>query len=79
MTKNTDRPRVVQPVSYQTLLGLLIVLLGLFLVPGQVFAAPPVEVSPEKPAEYMIYQYPGVALLIRIDAGGIEFESRVLG
>lgn len=79
MTKNTDRPRVVQPVWSQILGGLFIVLLSLCFAPGQVFAAPPVEVSPEKPAEYMIYQYPGVALLIRIDAGGIEFESRVLG
>ena len=37
------------------------------------------EVSPAKPAEYMIYQYPGVALLIRIDAVETEFESRVYG
>ena len=37
------------------------------------------EVSPLNPAEYMIYQYPGVSLLIRIDTLGVEFESRVYG
>ena len=57
----------------------MLVLLRVFFTPAPVFAAPPDEVSPDKPAEYMIYQYPGVALLIRIDAAGIEFESRVLG
>jgi len=79
MTKNSDRRRTVRPVPYQTLGVLFMVLLSLFFAPGLVFAAPPVEVTPEKPAEYMIYQYPGVALLIRIDAGGVEFESRVFG
>ncbi len=79
MTKNLDRPRTVQPVGYRTLGGLLLALLSVFFTPAPVFAAPPDEVSPDKPAEYMIYQYPGVALLIRIDAAGIEFESRVLG
>jgi len=69
MTKNTDR----------ALGGLFILLLSLFFTPGLVFAAPPVEISPDKPAEYMIYQYPGIALLISIEAAGIEFESRVLG
>lgn len=44
-----------------------------------VSADEPAEVSPTVPAEYMIYQYPGVALLIRIDALGTEFESRVYG
>ena len=79
MTKNTDRPRTVQAVPHRTLVWLFIVLLSLFFTPGPVFAAPPVELSPDKPAEYMIYQYPGVALLIRIEAAGIDFESRVLG
>ena len=77
MIKNTDRQSTVQLAPYRALM--CVVLLSLFFTPGQVFAAPPVEISPEKPAEYMIYQYPGVALLIRIDAAGIEFESRVLG
>jgi len=60
-------------------MGLIIILLSMLFTPGLVFAAPPEKVSPDKPAEYMIYQYPGVALLIRIDTAGIEFESRVLG
>ncbi|MEE8496246.1 MAG: CHAT domain-containing protein [Xanthomonadales bacterium] len=79
MTKNTNRPSTVQPVADRTLGGLLLVLLSLLFTQGPVFAAPPVEVSPDRPAEYMIYQYPGVALLIRIDAAGIEFESQVFG
>ena len=37
------------------------------------------DVSPDKPAEYMIYQYPGVVLLIKVDAAEIEFESRIYG
>jgi CHAT domain-containing protein/tetratricopeptide (TPR) repeat protein len=78
MIKNTDRPHTDQPVLYPLLMRVFLVLLSLFVSSGPVFAAPPVEVSPDKPAEYMIYQYPGVALLVRIDAVGIEFESRVL-
>lgn len=35
--------------------------------------------SPDKPVEYMIYQYPGVALLIQIDAIETEFEARIYG
>ncbi len=37
------------------------------------------DVSAATPAEYMIYQYPGVALLIRVDALETEFESRIYG
>jgi CHAT domain-containing protein/tetratricopeptide (TPR) repeat protein len=77
MTRKINRPCTIQQLLYRTLV--CVVLLSLFFTPGLVFAAPPVEVSPDKPAEYMIYQYPGVALLIRIEASGIEFESRVLG
>lgn len=77
MTRKINRPGTIQLIPYRTLMCLI--LLSLIFTPGLVFAAPPVEVSPEKPAEYMIYQYPGVALLIRIEAAGIEFESRVLG
>jgi len=77
MTRKINRPGTIQLIPYRTLMCLI--LLSLFFTPGLVFAAPPVEVSPDKPAEYMIYQYPGVALLIRIEAAGVEFESRVLG
>lgn len=35
--------------------------------------------SPDRPVEYMIYQYPGVSLLIQIDAVGTEFEAKVYG
>jgi len=52
------------------------VVLCLFVV-GFTRTAEASEVSPANPAEYMIYQYPGVSLLIRIDALGVEFESRI--
>ncbi len=78
MTKNTDKAITARRVPYQLKVAQFFVLLSLLFIPEHVFAAPPVEVSPDKPAEYMIYQYPGVALLIRIEAAGIEFESQVL-
>jgi tetratricopeptide (TPR) repeat protein len=46
---------------------------------GPAVAADSSVASPDKPAEFMIYQYPGVALLIRIDALETEFVSRVYG
>ena len=54
MTKNNDRLTA----------GIIFALLWLLFSAGPVSAAPMDEVSPEKPAEYMIYQYPEVALLI---------------
>lgn len=36
-------------------------------------------VTPERPAEYMIYQYPGTALVLKIDAPEVEFMTRTLG
>jgi CHAT domain-containing protein len=55
-------------------------LLLLFLfATGTAWPAASSEVSPVNPAEYMIYQYSGVALLIRIDAFETEFESRIYG
>jgi CHAT domain-containing protein len=35
--------------------------------------------SPDKPVEYIIYQYPAVTLLIQIDAVETEFEAKVYG
>ncbi len=37
------------------------------------------EASAERPAEYMIYQYPGVSLVVKIEAPGVSFESRIYG
>jgi len=59
-------------------LSACLLLLFLFAT-GAAWPAESSEVSPLKPAEYMIYQYPGVALLIRIDALETEFESRIYG
>ena len=60
--------------------GLVVIaLLHCFFTITAAWAAEVSEVTPEKPAEYMIYQYPGVAMLIRIDAVETEFEARVYG
>jgi CHAT domain-containing protein/tetratricopeptide (TPR) repeat protein len=37
------------------------------------------EVSPTHPAEYMIYQYPDVSLVVGINAPEMEFESEIYG
>ncbi len=78
MTKNSDSPHTVRAISCRSFWRPTIFLLGMLCIYSLTFAAAAEEVSPDKPAEYMIYQYPGVALLIRIEASGIEFESRVL-
>jgi tetratricopeptide (TPR) repeat protein len=54
-------------------------LLCLSAFPGQAAAAAQNDVSQDHPAEYMIYQYPGVALLIKVDAAETEFSSRIYG
>jgi CHAT domain-containing protein len=36
-------------------------------------------VTPERPAEYMIYQYPDIALVVRVDLPEAEFGLRVFG
>jgi CHAT domain-containing protein len=73
LTRQWWRTRFSGPVPAACLL-----LLNLF-VAGTCHSAESSEVSPANPAEYMIYQYPGVALLIQIDALETEFESRVYG
>ena len=35
--------------------------------------------TPARPAEYMIYQYPGVNLVVKVDAAEVEFESKIYG
>jgi CHAT domain-containing protein/tetratricopeptide (TPR) repeat protein len=37
------------------------------------------EVSATRPAEYMIYQYPDVALVVKVDVPEMEFESKIYG
>ncbi len=37
------------------------------------------EISATHPAEYMIYQYPGVSLLVKINAPEMEFDSAIYG
>ena len=57
--------------------GLTMVLL--FAFPALATAAQPGQVSPDRPAEYMIYQYPAVALVVKIDAPEVSFTSQVFG
>ncbi len=56
-----------------------LLILALVLVPVTAWPAQTGEVSPERPAEYMIYQYPGISLIVKIDAPEIQFESRIFG
>jgi len=44
-----------------------------------VWSAQSGEISAERPAEYMIYQYPDVALVVKINAPEMEFESEIYG
>lgn len=57
--------------------NVLIVLL--IFTPAGALVAQTGEVSAARPAEYMIYQYPDVAMVVKIDARETEFESRIFG
>ena len=58
----------------------LLLLLPLLWVPcGLAGAAQEGGVTPERPAEYMIYQYPDIALVVRVDIPEAEFGLRVFG
>ncbi|MFC1720028.1 CHAT domain-containing protein [Pseudomonadota bacterium] len=46
-------------------------------VPAVAWATQSGEVSSDRPAEYMIYQYPGVSLVVKIDAPEVHVESRI--
>ena len=46
---------------------------------GHAGAAQEGAVTPERPAEYMIYQYPDIALVVRVDLPEAEFGLRVFG
>ena len=51
----------------------------LFLWPASALFAQQDFAGPDKPAEYMVYQYPGVALVIRVDIPETEFTSEIYG
>jgi tetratricopeptide (TPR) repeat protein len=59
--------------------ALLVALVGISVVLTRLDAAETPAASPDKPVEYMIYQYPGVALLIQLDLVETEFEAKVFG
>ena len=43
------------------------------------FAAQTGQVSDVRPAEYMIYQYPSVSLVIKVEAAETGFDSEIYG
>ena len=59
--------------------GIFPFLILLFAIPVSVHAAQTGEVSAARPAEYMIYQYPDISLVVRIDVPEAEFSSMVCG
>ena len=61
-------------VMFRVLLIILLVAFHLSAWPAQSG-----EVSEENPAEYMIYQYPDVSLVVKIDAPEAEFTSTIIG
>jgi CHAT domain-containing protein/tetratricopeptide (TPR) repeat protein len=68
--------RMPTPVSPNRLPLLLTLLLALCGTSG---AAQESLVTPERPAEYMIYQYPDIELVVRVDIAEAEFGLRVVG
>jgi len=42
-------------------------------------AVPGDDAAPARPAEYMIYQYPGVSLVVVVDAREVAFDTRITG
>jgi CHAT domain-containing protein len=48
-------------------------------VPSAALTAQSEEVSNIRPAEYMIYQYPNVSLLVKVDAPETEFHVQITG
>jgi len=57
--------------------GLLFFLL--VALPAGAWCAQSGEVAADQPAEYMIYQYPEVSLVVKIEAPGVPVESRIYG
>ena len=51
----------------------------LVIVSSGAWSAQTGEISATHPAEYMIYQYPGVSLLVKINAPEMEFDSEIYG
>jgi tetratricopeptide (TPR) repeat protein len=65
--------------SYQCRVFNVLLIILVLLLPAGVHAAQTGTASPVRPAEYMIYQYPGVDLVVKIDAPEVEFESKIYG
>lgn len=64
---------------YLCLMFRLLLILSLMILPAAVQSAATGEVSPGRPAEYMIYQYAGVSMVVKIDAPELDFESTIYG
>lgn len=57
--------------------GLVIFLL--MVAPVSTWSAQTGQASPNRPAEYMIYQYPNNSLVVKIDAPEVPFSSSIFG
>jgi len=57
----------------------LLLIILLITAPAGAWSAQSGDVSADRPAEYMIYQYPGVDMVVKIDARETEFESAIYG
>ncbi|MGK2925159.1 MAG: CHAT domain-containing protein [Lysobacterales bacterium] len=67
-----DRPKIHLALH-------LLLLPLLWSLGSHAYAAQEGGVTAERPAEYMIYQYPDIALVVRVDIPEAEFGLRVLG
>ena len=59
--------------------GVVLACLLLYALAPAAVRAQSGDVSPERPAEYMIYQYPDVAMVVRIDLPQTAFHSEIFG
>ena len=65
--------------SYLCVMYRILTIIALLTLPAAGWSAQAGEASPARPAEYMIYQYPDVSLVVKIDAPETEFESQIYG
>lgn len=65
--------------SYLCVMYRILMIIAVLTVPAAGWSAQAGEASPARPAEYMIYQYPDVSLVVKIDSPETEFESKIYG
>jgi CHAT domain-containing protein/tetratricopeptide (TPR) repeat protein len=65
--------------GYLCVVRKLLLILLLITAPTCAWSAQGGDVSADRPAEYMIYQYPGIDMVVKIDARETEFQSAIYG